>query len=658
MQRISLRAKFIFVFLLIGLLSGLMMLFIFRTTTNSIINDLALNFATREALLEKNKVISIIEREVVLAQKMATDSTLIKWAENETNGEYEKWALENLESYRHLFRDKSFFVAIRKSNNYYVYNKEQGHERLERVTLKRDQPADVWFFNGLQEIKNYALNLDYDPTLQEIKIWINAVMRNARGDKIALCGGGINISEFLNEVIHQQNEGISTILIDRAGVIQAHKDQTIVEHNANTRSSEKITIYSLLDRIEEQTTLRSAIASLLSGQTDVQAFPVRVGGRDYLLAVSYMQGIDWLNIVLVDVSRVISAKAFLPIIAIMVLGLLTAILTIGILINRMMLKPLAELSRASRKIAEGDYNVQLPVTGRDEIGELTSSFNTMTTTIYDHTMNLEQKVQQRTDELTSANKLLKESQQRILESIHYARTIQTSILPESAMLARCLGEHFVIYRPKEEVGGDFYYLREFPEHALLAIIDCTGHGVPGAFMTMTVNSVLNHVIDVLCCNHPATILAELNRVMRQTLHLRDVDAGLDIAVCMIERQEGRLTYAGAGLTLTIVAAGQTREVHGDHQRIGYKGSKLDYVYHQKTIEVSPGSCCYLTSDGLLDEPGGKAGFGFGRDRFKTMLVEHAQLSMAMQRPIIEQVLCDYRGEQHQRDDITLIGFRW
>lgn len=655
----SLKSKFIFVIILICLVIGLATLLAFNASTDRIIGDLTLRFCTKEALLEKNKILSVIDREVALAQKMADDITLRKWAADENDPQLRQQAFAELESYRRLYRDKSFFIALAPSNHYYVYNKLDKSGRIDVATLQAGKKDDLWFFEGLQKIDSYALNLDYNHILLEAKVWFNAVMRDEQGRKTGICGGGINITDFLSEIVNGNEKGMKTILIDRSGVIQAHEDRRIVEHNANTRNiTDKITFFSLVDDAPRKEQLRSAIESLFTGRSEVEAFPVRVGGKNYLLAVSYLKGVEWYNVVLVDATRVISMREFLPIATIMLLALLLSVALIGVMLTRMVLVPLKRLSDASREIAAGRYEIALPVTGRDELSNLTGSFNTMTATILDHTRNLETRVRERTDELSAANSLLKESQDKIIQSISYASMIQSSILPSPDSLERALGEHFVIYRPKEIVGGDFYYLREYPGHILTAVIDCTGHGVPGAFMTMTVNSVLNHVVDAVCCDNPALILHELNRMLQKTLHMTEVDAGLDIALCMIERETGRMTFAGAGLPLHIVSQGIVSEIRGNHQRIGYKGSSNDFVYDNHRLELGFGDCCYLTSDGLLDVPGGAKGYGFGLQRYRSMLVDHARLDMASQSISIQQVLHEYQGACRQRDDITLLGFRF
>lgn len=655
MQFHSLTAKFIALTILVSLMVALVTLVVFQAGTGRIINDMAQRFCTKEALLERNKVASIIDREVVLARKMADDLTLRRWATDEDNPELRRQALHELESYRRLFRDRSFFIALADSRHYYFSNARNG--RVEMSLLDPAKADDGWFFEGLRSISGYALNLDYNPTQGETKVWFNAVMTGADGTRIGICGGGISLGNFLNEIVFSNEKGLKTILVDRAGVIKAHENRSLVEHNATTRdAAARITIFSLMDDAPRRQLLRQALEALESGSPEVRSFPARFGGKEYLLAVSHLPAMGWFNVVLVDVSRVLGAGQFLPLVVATFVLLLLAMAAMGFLVTRLVLAPLARLSQASREIAGGSYDVALPVRGRDELADLTGSFNAMAATIRDHTATLETRVRERTEELTRANLLLEESRHKIMESIGYARMIQASILPDQELMERCLGEYLLIYRPKELVGGDFYHLREFPGLLLLAVVDCTGHGVPGAFMTMTAHAVLNQVVDTVCRDDPARILAELNRTMRGMLAHSDVDAGLDIALCVLERSGQRLLFSGAGLSLTILSGGEVRELRGDRQRVGYRSSHDDYEYSTHCIELAAGDRCYLTSDGLLDEPGGEKGYGFGAPRFREALARTSHLAMNDQGEALERLLDEYRGDRSQRDDITLVGF--
>lgn len=654
----NLKPKIILVTITIYLVIGLATLVAFRSTARAIIHTFALRFASKETLLEKNKVTAIIDREVILAEKMADDILLKRWAAAEEDAELRAQTFAQLESYRRLFRDKSFFVALAASNHYYVYNRAKGFERIEVHTLKTENADDRWFFTGMEQIDHFALNLDYNPSLNQTKVWINAVMTGARGERLGLCGGGLDITDFLNEIVASQEDGHSTILIDQSGVIQAHEDRTIVNHNATIRDpAGKITIFNLIDEPQAQEELRRAIATLATGKSLVEAFPLRFGGHDYLLAVSHLKEVGWFNLTLVDLSRVVSMRAFLPIIVIMALALLLMVLALALFMNKMVLAPLGRLTTAASAVAAGRYDIAIPADRDDEIGRLTVAFNAMTATVVDHIDNLERKVEQRTTELSTTNALLEESKGRILASIAYARMIQASILPDSAALQRSLGDYLLLYRPKEMVGGDFYFLRNLSDRTLLAVIDCTGHGIPGAFMTMTVNAVLNHVVDLHGMATPAQILAELDRALRQTLKLKEVDAGLDMALVLFAPEKEQIHFAGAGLSLYIASQGVVREIKGDRARVGYRNLRRQAVYTDHEVILAPGDSCYLTTDGLLDERGGEHGFGFGTGQFREMLAAHGARTMAEQLAIFEQILSTYRGSYPQRDDVTLIGFR-
>jgi len=258
------------------------------------------------------------------------------------------------------------------------------------------------------------------------------------------------------------------------------------------------------------------------------------------------------------------------------------------------------------------------------------------------------------------NDQLEESQKRILESLDYASVIQEAILPRKDLFNQLFKEWFTLYQPRDIVGGDLYWLRAIDGTVLLAVIDCTGHGVPGAFVTMIANSVLNHIVDTVCFDDPARILAEMNQVLHKTLHLRcdgdsTVDAGLDIVLCCIDIKRRELTYAGAGLSLFIVVDGELSEIRGGRAGIGYSGSNPDYRYTNQRRALGGAATLYATTDGFFDQSGGPLGFGFGRERFKEMVAQHAHLPVEEQRRHFGRTLAQWRGERDQRDDVTVVA---
>jgi serine phosphatase RsbU (regulator of sigma subunit) len=412
---------------------------------------------------------------------------------------------------------------------------------------------------------------------------------------------------------------------------------------------------------EDQASLKKTITALTKGNTEVETLMVTLEKKRYLAALTFMKEIGWLNIVLIDVSQVVQIMDFLPIIAVIILSLLLVLTVVTVMLNRTILRPLSILTDASRLVSRGKYDISIPVTGTDEIGQLTATFNAMTAKVLDYTSNLERKVQERTVELIDTNRALETSNEQIMDSIHCARMIQDAILPDSTLFFKHLKDFFIIYTPRDIVGGDFYYFRETGKNFLIAVIDCTGHGVPGAFVTMTVNSVLNHVVDAICADDPSRILIELNRIIRDTLHHGKsdllIDSGLDIAILYCRPKEKTATFAGAGLSLYCAGENEIEEIKGNRQRVGYKGSKTNFTYTNHEIQLTTQACLYITTDGLLDQAGGAKGYGFGRQRLVDMIRQYFLLTMKEQEEIYTKKLNEYKGGTPQRDDILFLGFR-
>jgi len=275
--------------------------------------------------------------------------------------------------------------------------------------------------------------------------------------------------------------------------------------------------------------------------------------------------------------------------------------------------------------------------------------------------HLEELVHERTAELHSKNK-------KIMSSIDYASRIQLSILPGKDKIRPFVRQYFITWKPSETVGGDFYWFHhpgdtggKYGDDFLAAVVDCTGHGVPGAFMTMTANSVLNRIVENICNDDPAKILRELNRIIRSTLG-QDTryslsDDGLDIGLCHVKPGEKKLVYSGAKLPLFYFYGTDIAEIGGNKQSIGYKRSKEDYLYTNHEIDLKGGEVFYLTTDGYLHQNNENGDKKFGKKRFMEMLREIHSMPLSTQKEIIEDTIARYMGSEPQRDDITVLGFQ-
>jgi hypothetical protein len=237
--------------------------------------------------------------------------------------------------------------------------------------------------------------------------------------------------------------------------------------------------------------------------------------------------------------------------------------------------------------------------------------------------------------------------------------LQESVLPKQQQLEVLFNEHFVIWRPRDVVGGDFYWSKQLGDRKLVAVGDCTGHGVPGAFMTLLAVSALNRIADSGEVEDPAAILGRLNRLMKETLGQEETDEGttddgLDIGICSIETDS--VIFAGAACSLHRVDDSGLQTWKGDRKSVGYRKTPGDYLYTNLTMPIGEARY-YMTTDGFFDQNGGERDYSFGKKRFAEMIVRYGNLSLAEQKASFLRELEAYMGDERQRDDITVLSFR-
>ncbi len=281
---------------------------------------------------------------------------------------------------------------------------------------------------------------------------------------------------------------------------------------------------------------------------------------------------------------------------------------------------------------------------------------------------LEIKVAERTAQITHQNQELERrnleierQRQDTLESLTYAQAIQQAMLPTEGLLSAALGEHFVLWRPKDIVSGDFYWLHQSDGQAILVVADCTGHGVPGAFMSLIGNDLLGRIVADQGAREPARILALLHQGIRQSLKQDASELlpdGMDAAVCTIDCTVPRLTFAGARQSLYLVADGALTEIKGDRQALGGSGrERHNRQFTNHALTPPPGAMAYLATDGFADQPD-ERGKKYGKRRFLDLLTRLAAQPAAQQLTQLEAELAAHSGSEPQRDDITIVGVRW
>lgn len=264
--------------------------------------------------------------------------------------------------------------------------------------------------------------------------------------------------------------------------------------------------------------------------------------------------------------------------------------------------------------------------------------------------------------ITASNEQMAKLLENIESSIRYAKRIQDAMLPNHDRMSHALPEYFVLYKPRDIVSGDFYWFVEHNGKIALAAADCTGHGVPGAFMSMIGHALLTEIVVEKDIMEPDKILAHLNAGIRRALKQDNNESrdGMDIALCIIDKNTRVVEYAGAMNPLCVVRNGQLEEVKATRFPIGgVQRDDEERSYSKSVLEFDEQNpiMLYVYSDGYQDQFGGADGRKFMSKRFKQMLVDISEKSMAEQRRILDETIEEWKGTHKQIDDILVMGVR-
>ncbi|WP_040328788.1 SpoIIE family protein phosphatase [Acidovorax delafieldii] len=256
---------------------------------------------------------------------------------------------------------------------------------------------------------------------------------------------------------------------------------------------------------------------------------------------------------------------------------------------------------------------------------------------------------------------------QIMHSIEYASVIQQSALRSSReILSRACPGADLVWEPRDVVGGDFYQFSVDGDGWFATVADCTGHGVPGAFMTLIASSSLSQAVKEQGPRDPASLLASVNRSIKQMLGQIDgqdgtpgSDDGMDAACFWFEPGTGRLVFAGARLALFVLRpdADAVEVVEGQRKGVGYVDSELDYAWQNVVVDLPTGSLVFVTTDGLVDQVGGSRAIAFGKRRLCELLLSLADTPPAQVNRDVLAALEQWQGEHRRRDDVTFFCFR-
>lgn len=565
-------------------------------TEKEVVNKLKTKDLQYIASSISTKIDERIDRAKETSSVLANDVTIMEWVNGHEANQQLKKAVF----------DKIHHVAYNYDySNSFIVSNVTGHYWDENGnlidTMSKHDSDDSWFFETISRKIPVSVSVDYNEERKDAYVFVNALMGNGQEPR-AVTGVGLSLTsiskEFQNFKYGQQS---NLWLIDKQGSIYLADDESYNGKNIgqfiSNAAREKI-----LKEFKNGTQILE-YKNKNNESVDLISYPLQSVDLKLLVeiprfeTISFLQKIKW--------NTVIASSLFI-----------FAIIFLFYFISVKLANP---------------YKRALEINER-----------------------LERMVEDRTKELSEKNI-------KIMDSIDYAKRIQESILPSQEQLKSVFSDYFLVWRPKDIVGGDFYWSKDFGEgRYLLAVGDCTGHGVPGALMSMLAISILNQVADDNCKDNPGSILQKLNQKIKETLsqdsHEGATDDGLDIGLCYVEKGR-KAIFSGAKCSLYIAGDKEVSIINGEKRSIGYRRIPKDFMYPNRVVSIDEQNCFYMSTDGFFDQNGGPKNYSFGKKKFLQLMNEYHKLPLDVQKNMFEQQLTQFMGDEAQRDDITVVAFK-
>lgn len=534
-----------------------------------------------------------------VSQFLAKDSALVRWLQEEEQDEtLQADALDKLDRLVKEHQYTNSFVVSAVTRHYWS---EEG-----RIidTVSEEDPDDSWFFVTIDKALPVEIDVDYNDERQYTAVFVNALIGTPE-QPLGIAGVGFSLEEMTDYLTANKlhPEG-------RVWLIGADGTIDLSDHEEdNGKSIEEVIPAKAIGNLWDES------GSYVASESRVTDFNDDEGDRMDLIVHPLKSGAMQL---VVQLPRSYSTSHLTTTRWNTIFAIVVTILTIGFLFIYI-----------TRRLAN-PYKRALELNER-----------------------LERLVTQRTRELKATNEAL-------LDSIHYAKRIQVSLLPFESFVDKSFKEHFVLWQPRDVVGGDFYWVKETEHGTIIAVGDCTGHGVPGALMTMLAVSSLEQIVVRENVEDPSEILSQHHRLMQKLLGQgegnKSTDDGLDLGICLI-RKDGTVAFSGASMHLYAWQLGELHTIRGDKRGIGYGRTPANFEFVSHTWQPKPDTVFYMSTDGYRDQNGGDKNYSFGRQRFEELMSQVGSLPLHVQKERFEKALAEYQGAEPQRDDITVFAFR-
>lgn len=493
-----------------------------------------------------------------------------------------------------------------------------------------------------------------------------------------------NVMHFATVVKNLENENPRGVLVGRILTDELYKfmgkinlgdnDERVL--NVNLLDKDGIILYSqdpnkkvLEDKFENFETIKSS-----NPGSDKRVSFLETDDTLYFIGkqitnLSSSQN-EW--ILVVSISK---ADAYLPLYVIQKQLLIASSIVLAIAIilalyfANVLVKPIIQLSHLAEKIGQGDHSVEIPINSKDEVGILAAQLSNASQTLIkriDEQKKFNDRLELQKNEMSEQKHQLEHANKQIKDSIIYAQKIQRSILPDQNVISRLVKDSFVFYEPKDVVSGDFYWFERVRqgrnEYLIIACADCTGHGVPGAIMSIMGSNQLTNIVYYQNYIDPVKILTRLDKVIKFELKRDETENkdGMEMGICVINLDDLKMEFAGVGIPLYMVKKGTKELLMYKSPKLmigGIEGDEKEVSGQliREEIQLHEGDKIYLSSDGFQDQFGGDKDKKFMSKNFKSLIEEICELPMKDQAAKIEHTFHDWKQDIPQTDDVVVIG---
>lgn len=399
---LNLRPRFFIVNTMLMLLAFVFSVSIFWHIADNTVKKWSLSLAEKQLLYDKTRAVQYITKEIFLSKQMSTSKVIINWAKNQDNKEFISKGIEEMDNYRLNFTDGNYFIAFLDSGKYYYNNSiENNYSSEPRYILDKENPDDAWFYTLVHEKKDFHINVNPDTNLGVTKLWVDFLLKD--GDEIlGVLGTGLDLRDFINKFADAPGNGVTSIFIDHSGAIQVYFDQNYIDFSSITKSSmEHKSISSIFEAQEDIRFIKDAMNKIKTVENDtVLSKYVKFNGSKYLAGITYIPEIDWYEITLYDVGKLLSIRDLSGIILAFIFTLAVTLITYHFSLRRYVLSPVLMIESAINRMKNGDYTGFHSLNENDgEFGRLMNSFEEMAHSVRETTVYLEKKVAERTEEL-------------------------------------------------------------------------------------------------------------------------------------------------------------------------------------------------------------------------------------------------------------------